>query len=212
MPGWAVALALSAAAVAAVLSAPASVAGVAGPCFPGGSTTLAQHDGGRVFFLRSRHGAYACSTRYGRVIRLAGDSDATEHYSVNRRWVIFLRTYCEGAGGCFHHVVEKSLKSGRKRFIVINGRKDHDECGDYDCGEGAIGALRLKPNGSAAWVACPGHEDGCDDQPRYVIRRDRRGKRILDHGKISSRSLRLSPTGRMISWINAGRRRSASLR
>jgi hypothetical protein len=197
--------------VTLTLSATAS-AGPGGGCVPAGSKILRAHDGGRVY----SHGddTYACSKSYARSVRLSDPEafvDALPPYSVNRRWVVFFSRYCEG-DGCFNDLEERSLRTGKTRFVVANGPTALDCTDNGDCGAGAVTALRLKANGSAVWIGCPGDDGECDDVPHYVVRRDSRGKRIIERGQIAPHSLRLLPSGRRVSWLKDGRRRSATLR
>ncbi|MEA2374761.1 MAG: hypothetical protein QOD53_1224 [Thermoleophilaceae bacterium] len=197
------------------LAVPGASPAYGSACFPAGSHTIARSSGGRVYFTRHNNEVEACSFRYGRRVRLATSyEESREPYLVTDRWVVYPAASCEGAAGCYFSVIEKSLRSGRKRFDVDNGPYAPD-CGGNadDCGVAGIGSSAVKRDGSAAWIACDGSDGGCwTDVPRYVIRVDARGTRTLDHGHIRPRSLTLSRDARRISWDHAGARRSAPLR
>jgi hypothetical protein len=198
---------------AVAMAALASDSGAArADCFSAGARPLVTTDEARVY-ERSDGRTFACSYRHGRHVGLDGSFEQPlAPYAVNAHYVASLRRYCEGAA-CFHNVVEQSLITGRERFAVQNGG-DPANCGsDDDCGARTVGRLLMKRNGSIAWIGCFVSFDRCTHGPYVVMRRDRRGARVLDEGaRIRVNSLRITRAGRRIVWEKRGVERSATLR
>jgi hypothetical protein len=211
---WALAAVVTAACAGAWIGSPATpaTAGSAACAAPRSAPIVTtsrarvyEASGGRVF---------ACSYRYGRRVLIGPAPDVIElfaPYAVNSRHVAFLQGYFEGTAA-YYDVVEYDLKTGRLRFEEQNGPSD-DCGGDDDCGASSVGRLLMKPNGSLAWVACYTNGHGCRHGPYAILRRDRRGPKLLDQGgRIEPRSLRLTRGGRRVVWRKRGELRHATLR
>lgn len=195
---------LLAAAVTAVVVAAAggtAEARRAPACAKAGSTVTATKYA-RVFRQRGR--TYACRYRTGRRFLLGGDT--VHNVRIAGRYVGYSRV--TGAAG--RKITVRELRRGR---IVHDARA-------AALPPSLITDLRLKRNGSVAWIAqimpldlplLPPHLRG-DPRPTYEVRKaDRAGKALLDRSRdIVPGSLRIRRTAAY--WVKAGQVYSATLR
>jgi hypothetical protein len=193
----------------------------AATCWPAHSHTIVATRDGRVY--QPPHGTsyVACSYRFRRHVKLDlpyGD-EAHAPYVLNRRYVFYGTSYCEGASpGCYYDVVERDLRTGRVRFDLTNAN-DSPSCDtDYaDCGKPVAKHVLLRADGATAWLACEGnfeeppYESECTSRRHSIEIADGHGARIVDTGRIAARSLHFSADHRRAIWTKGGKRRSARL-
>ena len=195
---WLVAAGLTAAFVAAA-GGPAE-ARRATACAKVGTTVTATKYA-RVFRQRGR--THACRYRTGRRFLLGGDT--VHNVRLAGRYVGYSRAVTGAAG---RKITVRELRRGR---VVHDARA-------AALPPSLITDLRLKRNGSVAWIAqitpldAPLHPYGMGDpRPNYEVRKaDRAGKALLDRGReVAPGSLRIS---RAAYWVKAARVFSARLR
>ncbi len=134
-----------------------------------------------------------------RNFRLAGDYVAFERFDA-------------GQGGADYNVEVVNLRTRRRLHHVPTGPipSDANFAGGFSGGSSGTGpttALVLNPHGSVAWIVRDVYAAGRSYQ---VHKDDHAGPALLDEGSaIDPRAL--TAAGGVVSWIDAGQRRTAPL-
>ena len=195
---------------AAVLTGPTAAERRAG-CSPRDSRTLASGPLMRVYELKRFPGdATACLPSVGHPVGLGLGYETQGPFAINGERVAFGAQECgDPAFPCSLNVVVVDVRSGR---LLHTAPADGPPSGDA----GAVSSIVLRRDGVAAWIACAGvgqAQNRCRARgPRSVVTFDGKDRsRRLARGRIRTGSLRLSPSGRRLSWLEGSRRRSAPL-
>lgn len=175
-------------------------------CHPRGSRTLSATARVRVYALRGDLGddPLACLPRVGHPHPLGLGYGTQGPFAIAGDLVAF------GAQECGDPAFPCAL-----RVQVLDGATGRDIRGG-DADAGAIGQIVLRRDGRAAWIACAGIgevQNRCRTRgPRSVVTFGPHfTTRRLGRGRIRSGSLRISPSGKRISWVDGSTRRSARL-
>jgi hypothetical protein len=209
-------------------------------CYPRNSRTVAEASTGRAFWRQTRDGDggyFGCLFHEGKQVNLRRFSPQDEDsetrnpegkpwpalWALHGRYVAFVDEEAIGPGGYTTSLYVVDLRSGRQVRLADTS----EDQGDQGYGD-QLTSLKLKLNGSAAWIACPRddlYDDAECERGFEVWRSDSRaspcrgnpdiacGGERLDKGTdVRPRSLRLTRSRKGVTWIRAGRRSSASLR
>jgi hypothetical protein len=180
-------------------------------CSPKDSRTLATGPRMRVYELKRFPGdATACLPTVGHPVGLGLGYETQGPFAIDGERVAYGAQECgDPAFPCTLDVVVVDVRSGR---FLHTAPADGPPANDA----GAVSSIVLRSDGVAAWIACFGvvrAQNRCRARgPRSVVTfagKDR--SRRLARGRIRSGSLRLSPSGRRVSWLEGSRRRSAKL-
>jgi hypothetical protein len=212
---------VAAAAAGAFVVAPSGTRAASGGCNPSGSKTILADRSARIYSLRDGDPArgfalWGCAYSAGKQITLDAPDQIYAFLPpalhLNRSVVGFGFDLCDG--DCRTTVTAVDLTTGA----------------DINAGPASastrvkIGSLRVRSNGSVAWIACPEHQRRdltASRRPNCVragsldsVYRRRVGSRtreLLDRGRAIDPSS-LSLTGTTLSWLHNGRKHTAPLR
>lgn len=205
-------------AVAAGLALPGSGAGeartAASACVPDGAEVVARsRDAVVVRRLRTAYTGervphhYGCLLSHGRLVLLDENDGAFGWFLI--RPVRFAGRYVAHVSDLANMGLEEDSISvvvtdlRRGRTVSNDCTAEDDVDGDIECFPVRVVSLVLKETGGVAWI----------DRDFNVMKHDRgaREPERVDMGRrVERRSLRVR--GSQLSWVNAGRRRTATLR
>ena len=167
--------------------------------------------------MRIRRYLYACEFSDGRHRPLGFDAHGPVAIAGER--VAFGHASCiADTGECRKEVTVADLRSPVQRPPGRFGASDPElACRGHErtCADG-VRTVVLGRAGGAAWITCVPdgnqriHPCSRAPGPVAVVRLDSRGLRVLDRGP-GLRGLRLSATGRSVTWRSGGRTRRAAI-
>ena len=198
------------------LLAPAPAAETASPCKPSGSTGIEGNDFGRVYHLNGR--VYGCVYKYGKRVKLGRyEGDFPSHYVIGRRYLAYTRMVACGTSDprskevddreevafdeCNEVVRVMDLKKARKKYAESAG-SGHTE---------NVIELKMKKNGSVAWLVDAYHAASEGGSSFEVHKRDTDGHDVLDRGGDIDLNYLIRLSRSNLSWKRGGEKRTATL-
>lgn len=197
---------VAALAIAALLLASAAPAGAAKKCNPKGSRTLTKNSVMSVYKGRSSKDTtkvYGCLVKTGKAVLIDSTNDP---FGFSLKPLVLTRGLAvgfsdnEGGGDRASSTVKLyNLKTG-KRALSAPTKTDGFE----------VSGMVVNGKGSMAWIE--NDPDTPLHSPTLVRSFDSQGLRVLDTSlDIDTRSLTISKSGTLVTWTNAGTKKSASL-